>query len=54
MGAACGGDDGGGLFGGGGNKAGGDAGGVVGIGAFGDGKMAFWLEFGGLIALTFG
>ena len=53
-GAASGGYIGGGQFGGGGSVFGGDVGEVVGIGADGDGKIAFWLEFGGLIALDFG
>ena len=53
-GAASGGYIGGGPLGGGGNGIGDSGGTVVGIGVDGDGKIVFWLVFGGLIGLGFG
>ena len=53
-GAASGGYIGGGPLGGGGNGIGDSGGMVVGIGVDGDGKIVFWLDFGGLIGLGFG
>ncbi len=53
-GAASGGYIGGGPLGGGGNGIDDSGGTVVGIGVDGDGKIVFWLVFGGLIGLGFG
>ena len=53
-GAASGGYIGGGPLGGGGNGIGDNGGTVVGIGVDGDGKIVFWLAFGGLTGLGFG
>ena len=51
--AVSGGNIGGGPLGGGGNGIGDSGGAVVGIGVDGDGKIVFWLAFGGLIGLGF-